>query len=237
LKDTIKSSDYLIWKLAQDLEHNLITQRARIFASTSLGRIEDGGISRKHGKSFLWKERRERALSLLAQFPEEVWDVPALTALYLGEACQCYVNGEYIACLAMCQATTESFLKGLYRAAKRPLTRAVAAERGAMKRRKGWNELLEEFTALNLTSPGKRYLNWLANLRNTLLHVGTDQDYAKAIRLATTPIILDGKTTPFPAILPLCKIALSVTIEFVGSNSVNKEKTHDLNHRKQHEYH
>jgi hypothetical protein len=161
---------------------------------------------------------------LIKEFPTEVWDVPALTALYLGEACSCYVNGEYFATLAMCHAIVESFVKGAYRAAKRSMVKVVKEDGRERKKRKTWSDFLDELEQCNLTPAGKRYLKWIARLRNTVLHVGTDEDYAKAINLATTPTIVRGKTLPMPALATACKIALSVTIQFVGSNSVHKNR-------------
>jgi hypothetical protein len=213
-----KGSNGMIQKLARDPEHNLTTKPARDFATTSIGNLVDKNVRPAFGFDALKKARLLRARWVIGQFPDEVWDVPALTALYLGEACSCYVNEEYFATVAMCQAVNESFVRGAYRAARRPKS----------KKRMAWGALLQELERRNLTQAGKRYLKWIQDLRNTLLHVGSDQDYAKAIKLAITPIMFEGKITPFPAIETLSKIALSVTIEFVGSNSVHKEKTRSI---------
>ena len=111
-------------------------------------------------------------------------DLPMLTAFYLGEACSCYVNGEYFATLAMCHAVNESFVRGAYRAAKRSMEEIAKRDGRERRRMKTWSDLLDELEQCNLTPAGKRYLKWIARLRNTILHVGTDRDYAKAIKLA-----------------------------------------------------
>lgn len=200
----------LVQELAYNPESFLITKPAREFTSTSIGKIMDRASCRRHSRGFWRRTRLARERWLTKEFPNEVWDLPALTALYLGEACSCYVNGEYFASLILCHAINESFVKGAYRASKRPP-------------RTTWKRFVEELP--DLTPAGKRYLRWIADLRNSLLHVGTDEDYAKAINFATTPIVLKGKTLPIPAIVTICKIALSATIEFVRSKSVHKNKS------------
>jgi hypothetical protein len=196
----------LIEKLASDPEHYLITKPAREFASMSLGNVVERTIHRRHGLDSA-ALRPVRTQWVADQFPNEVWDLPMLIALYIGEACSCYVNGEYFATLALCHAINESFVSGIYRAAKK-------------SRKRSWRKLLDDLG--NLTPAGKTYLIWVAKLRHALLHVGSRRDYAKAIRVATTPITFKEKILPIPAIDTLCKIALSISIELVGSSSVHK---------------
>jgi hypothetical protein len=214
----------LVYKLAYYPENHLITKPASSFCFTSLGHVVDRASCRRYGRTFPRRARLARERWLIKEFPKEAWDLPMLTAFYLGEACSCYVNGEYFATLAMCHAVNESFVRGAYRAAKRSMEEIAKRDGRERRRMKTWSDLLDELEQCNLTPAGKRYLKWIARLRNTILHVGTDRDYAKAIKLATAVTIARGKTLPIPALATICKITLSVTIQFVGSNSVHRKK-------------